>query len=74
MTLFDCNVGDVFTVSQIRLEETLRHRLQILGILPGGRLQVLHKKRCGTMVVRTMGVRFAVGAGAARRIAGERTP
>ena len=72
MTLIDCRVGDVFTISQIRLEEALRYRLQILGILPGGRLQVVHKKRCGTMVVRTMGVRYALGAGAARKIVGER--
>lgn len=74
MTLIDCKIGEILSVSRIQLEESLRHRLQILGIVPGSRVAVLHKKRCGTMVVRCRGVRYALGAGAAKGIAGEKLP
>ena len=70
--LLDCQTGDRFTVSQIRLEESLCHRLQALGIVPGCQIPVIYKKRIGTMVIRCRGARYALGAGAAKGIAGVR--
>lgn len=58
------------TVSNIRLEEALKYRLQILGIVPGSRVYVLHKKRCGTTVIRSRGARYALGIQAAKGIIG----
>ncbi len=68
--LLDCQAGDHFTVSRIRLEEGLCHRLQALGIVPGCAVRVLFKKRAGTMVIRCRGARYALGAGAAKGIVG----
>ncbi|MCI8610696.1 MAG: ferrous iron transport protein A [Clostridiales bacterium] len=66
----DCQVGDRFIVSRIRLEESLCHRLQALGIVPGCQIHILYKKRSGTMVIRCRGARYALGAGAAKGIFG----
>ncbi len=68
--LLDCQVGDRFTVSRIRLEEGLCHRLQALGIVPGCQVRVLFKKRSRTMVIRCQSARYALGAGAAKGIFG----
>ncbi len=70
MTLLDCKTGETLSVSEIRLEEALQYRLQILGIVPGSQVHVLHKKRRGAMVIRSRGARYALGAGAAKGITG----
>lgn len=71
--LLDCQAGDCFTVSGIRLEESLCHRLLALGIVPGCTVHVLFKKRAGTMVIRCRDARYALGAGAAKGIVGGKT-
>lgn len=70
MTLLDCKAGETLSVSKIRLEEALQYRLQILGIVPGSQVHVLHKKRSGAMVIRSRGARYALGAQAAGGITG----
>lgn len=68
MTLKNCNAGESRQVSLISLPSAMKRRLHILGLTEGTEITVMRKKRCGTMIVKVRGVRYALGQSAAEGI------
>lgn len=62
MTLSEIQTGQKIRVKSLHLDTSACRRLQALGMLPGTPLQVLHRKRSGTMVILLRGNRFALGS------------
>lgn len=62
MCLLDCKVGDTLFVSAIELDANVKRRFEILGLTCDTRIEVLNKKRAGSMIIKVRGTRFAVGA------------
>ncbi len=68
MTLKNCKAGETRRVEAIGLASDMKRRLHILGLTEGSQVTVLRKKRCGTMIIKVRGVRYALGYGAAEGI------
>ncbi|WP_283651291.1 FeoA family protein [Ileibacterium valens] len=62
MRLKDVPLSSTIKVVSIDLNEDTKRRLQSLGMLPGTPLQVLHRKKSGTMVISLRSNRFAIGS------------
>ncbi len=61
MTLLQGDIGKSYEVKEIRLEEATARRLQILGLLSGTKIEVLNKKRSGSVIFKVRGTRYAIG-------------
>lgn len=68
MTLKNCKAGETHSVEAIALDPEMKRRLHILGLTDGTDVTVLRKKRCGTMIIKVRGVRYAIGGRAAEGI------
>lgn len=68
MTLKNCKAGDICRVEAIALAPAMKRRLHILGLTEGTDITVMRKKRCGTMIIKVRGVRYALGKSAAEGI------
>ena len=62
MLLIDAKKGHTYTVGSVDMPDIrLERRLRMLGMTDGSNISVLGKKRCGSMIVKIRGTRFAVG-------------
>lgn len=61
MTLKDASVGRRYRVKKIETAADTERRLETLGITEESFLWVMNKKRCGTLIVKSRGTRFALG-------------
>lgn len=65
MTLLNCRAGETRYVDTICLPAAMSRRLHMLGLTKGTGITVMRKKRCGTMIVKVRGVRYALGSACA---------
>ncbi len=72
MNLKEATVGRNYRVIKISSPEDTERRLETLGITEESCLAVLGKKRCGTVIVKSRGTRFALGYKIAENIMIER--
>lgn len=68
MTLLNCPKGVSVPVRAVSLPDALKRRLHMLGMTRGTQITVVRKKRCGTMIIKIRGVRYAIGANTAAGI------
>ncbi|MCQ4638193.1 ferrous iron transport protein A [Anaerovorax odorimutans] len=68
MTLDKGSIGRVYLVEETDLPAQLEKRMEALGMTKGTRIQLIHKKPRGTMVLMLRGTRFAVGQGVTSKI------
>lgn len=61
MILQDGSTGEGYQVEEIKLKENVKRRLQILGLTRGTRVEILNRKKSGTLIIKVRGTRFAVG-------------
>lgn len=61
MVLRNASMGTGYRVEEIRLEENVKRRLQILGLTSGTQVEVLNRKKSGALIIKVRGTRFAVG-------------
>ena len=62
MRLKEGTIGIEYIVSRLDLGMHLKDRLQSLGMSTGTQIEVIHKKKNGTMVIDLRGTRFAIGS------------
>ena len=65
MTLREGTIGNTYRVKEIRLEDKIKRRLQMLGMTKGTEVRILNNKKSGSIIMKVRGTRFAIG----RRIA-----
>lgn len=68
MTLADGKIGKLYVVNEINLEANLMRRLQMLGLTQGTSVELLNKKRNGSVIFKVRGTRFAIGSEVAEGI------
>ncbi len=68
MTLQEGIPGREYIVESIELPIETERRLEALGLIEGGSVFVLRKKRRGAMIVKIQGARFALGLGISKKI------
>ena len=68
MILANGKIGSVYKVEDIRLEEAITRRLQVLGLTKGTSVELLNKKRNGSVIFKVRGTRFAIGSEVAQGI------
>ena len=60
--LSDGRMGKSYRVLESNVEERIECRLEALGINDDTVIQIINKKRCGTMIIKVRGTRFALGS------------
>lgn len=68
MRLSEARQNHQYIIKQINTSESMKLRLRGLGLAPDTRLQLLFRKRCGTVIVWERGTRLAVGSQLAEKI------
>lgn len=68
MRLSEVRQNHQYIIKQINTSESMKLRLRGLGLAPDTRLQLLFRKRCGTVIVWERGTRLAVGSQLAEKI------
>ena len=61
MTLVDAIPGSKYIVESMELNEKVGRRLEALGLIHGTKLEVLNRKKNGTMIFKVRGTRLAIG-------------
>lgn len=61
MKLIDGDIGRDYTITDIRLEENVKRRLEMLGMTHNSRLSVMNRKGSGSFIIKVRGTRFAIG-------------
>ncbi|MBB5336204.1 FeoA family protein [Pectinatus brassicae] len=61
MILSDGKIAHSYIVQDMYLEEDIERRLEMLGMTTGVMLTILNKKRCGAIILKVRGTRFALG-------------
>ena len=68
MRLSEVRQNHQYIIKHINTSESMKLRLRGLGLAPDTRLQLLFRKRCGTVIVWERGTRLAVGSQLAEKI------
>lgn len=68
MTLENGRIGSKYIVEDIKLESGIMRRLQMLGLTQGTSIELLNKKRSGSVIFKVRGTRFAIGSDVAKGI------
>lgn len=61
MTILEGTVRENYIVTDIQMEENIMRRLESLGINSGTRLELMNRKKNGTVIIKVRGTRWAVG-------------
>ena len=61
MTLSESIPGGAYAVESTKLNEKVGRRLEALGLIKGTKVEVLNRKKNGTMIFKVRGTRLAVG-------------
>ena len=61
MTLYEAIPGTNYVVESMELNEKVGRRLEALGLIHGTKLEVLNRKKNGTMIFKARGTRLAIG-------------
>ncbi len=62
MTLYEGNIGSVYVVKGIHLDQdTITRRLEALGLNEMTKLQIQNRKRGGAFIIKVRGTRLAIG-------------
>lgn len=61
MTLQEGSVGSFYKVEAIHTEESVERRLGAIGLNPMTQVQIVNRKRNGSMIIRVRGTRWAMG-------------
>ena len=61
MTLSESVPGKVYTVESTKLNEKVGRRLEALGLIIGTKVEVLNRKKTGTLIFKVRGTRLGVG-------------
>ncbi len=68
MKLSEGQIGKIFYVKSINLEQKVKSRLEVLGMTVNSKVEILNSKRSGTKIIKVRGTRFALGGAFARDI------
>lgn len=68
MTLEEARVKQEYEIKQIHVGGGLQRRLEALGMISGTMIEVLNRKKNGTLIYKMRGTRYAVGKGIATKI------
>lgn len=61
MLLINGKKGGHYTVQSLMVKRELLSRLEALGLTSGAPVDIIEKKRSGTMILRLRGTRYAIG-------------
>ena len=61
MTLHEGIPGSMYVVESMELNDKVGRRLEALGMIRGTKLEVLNRKKNGTMIFKVRGTRLAIG-------------
>ena len=61
MTLLEGLPGSEYIVESVDVNEKVGRRLEALGLIQGTKLEVLNRKKNGTMIFKARGPRLAIG-------------
>ena len=61
MTLHEGIPGSTYVVESMELNDKVGRRLEALGMIRGTKLEVLNRKKNGTMIFKVRGTRLAIG-------------
>lgn len=68
MKLSEGKKGHKYHVNKIELPVNLERRLEVIGMTDGATVEILEKKKSGSMSVKFRGTRFAIGKNIAKGI------
>lgn len=61
MTVSDSEIGKIYTVQEIRLDDKTKQRLEVIGMTGENHIEIINRARSGAVIVRVRGSRFALG-------------
>lgn len=61
MTLSEGISGKSYEVVSLQINEKVRRRLEALGLIYGTKIEILNRKKNGTLIFKARGTRLAVG-------------
>lgn len=61
MKLTNGKAGNKYIVSDVSIKKETESRLEALGLIQGSYVEIINKKRAGSMIIRIRGTRFAIG-------------
>lgn len=59
--LIDAATGESCEILRIDLRPETTRRMEMLGMTKGAKIQVMNRKRSGSMIIKVRGTRFALG-------------
>lgn len=68
MTILEGTLKHDYIVTDVVMDEAVMRRLEALGINSGTRMQIMNRKKNGTMIIKVRGTRWAMGRDIARGI------
>ncbi len=68
MKLSEGEMGKAYQVEKVEVAASIARRLEALGINEGIPVQVMNRKRTGTVIIKVRGTWLALGAGIASGI------
>lgn len=68
MTLNNAKVGSSYTVEDMDLKIDIKRHLEAIGMILNTTIEVLNKKRNGSVIFKVRGTRLAVGKNIAQNI------
>ncbi len=68
MILRNGAIGKSYIVKELNLPKEAERRLEILGMTENTSIDVVNKKKSGSMIIRIRGTRFAIGRGFSEKI------
>lgn len=61
MTILEGDIRKQYIVTNLTMEENIMRRLEALGINSGTKMELMNRKKNGTVILKVRGTRWAVG-------------
>ncbi len=61
MTLSEGQIGRVYKVKSLKMEDKLTRRLECMGLIEKTPIKILNRKKSGVLVLMVRGTRLAMG-------------
>jgi len=68
MILYEGKMGGTYKIIDIKIEDKIKRRLEVIGLTNGTQIDILNKNMNGSLILKVRGSRFAISKQIAKGI------
>ena len=68
MSLCEGKIGETYRILDIKIDDKMKHRLEVMGLTNNTQIEILNRNVNGSLILKVRGTRFAISKKIAKGI------